>query len=396
MTAMGMIILEVVAGLVALAWSLLAIRLIGLSRGASFRFFRAIDPPGGLVWPSVTAIVPARNEAANVAATVEALRAQEYPDLKIIVIDDQSTDATAPIVEALESEIRGLRLIRGVERPEGWVGKTWAVHQGAIEAAGEWLWFVDADMGLDRRALVSAVSAGEDSGADLVSLLPGVRCETFWQATIAASFLQLLGQLYPLDRVNDPARPEAIAAGGFLLVRRSAYRNAGGHAAVAHAIIEDIELARRVKATGGKLLVRLAPDLTWTHMYGRFGEIWRGLRKNAYAGMEYQPHKYVTGAIIALILAWAPWVAAGLGLVEGRSPTIALGIWGILAQAVATVPILVFLRLPYWYGLTLPAGISAYVAIATSSVWHHHRGRILWKDRAISAKVAESSSRTER
>jgi hypothetical protein len=97
------------------------------------------------------------------------------------------------------------------------------------------------------------------------------------------------------------------------------------------------------------------------------------------------PHKYVTGAISALILAWGPWVALATGLAWASSATVAVGMLGILAQAAATAPILAFLGLPAPFAFTLPAGISAYVAIASSSVWHHHRGRILWKDREISS-----------
>ena len=381
----------VIAGLVALAWTGLAIRLIVRSKGPWFRFLRTVDSPNARA-PTVDAVVPARNEEDHIAATVEALRAQGYPNLTITVVDDQSTDATASILGRLADEAGAthpLRFVRGVERPDGWVGKTWAVHQGAKGSTAEWIWFVDADMGLHPGALASAMTAGEEAGADLVSLLPGVHCRTFWQGAIANSFLQLLAQLYPLDRVNDPSRPEALAAGGFLLVRRASYERAGGHERIRRAIIEDIQLARAVKSTGGKLLVRLAPSLAWTHMYGSFIEIWRGLRKNAYAGMDYMPHKFATGAIIALLLAWAPWVALAMGLVTGQRPAMAVGAWGILAQAVASVPPLRFLRLPAAYAFTLPAGISAYVAIASSSAWHHHRGRILWKGRSIpSATVA--------
>jgi hopene-associated glycosyltransferase HpnB len=383
-----------IALMVALAWSALALRLIGLSRGPAFRFFEAIPDTIAGHQPSVTAIVPARNEEANVEATVKALQAQDYPDLKIIVVDDQSTDSTASILEKLANG-DSLRWVRGIERPEGWVGKTWAVHQGASEASSEWLWFVDADMGLDPRVLASAVEAAEESGADFVSLLPGVRCETFWQGAIASAFLQLLGQLYPLDRVNDPNRPEAIAAGGFILVRRSAYVKAGGHEAVRRQIIEDIQLARAVKGSGGKLLVRLAPGLVWTHMYGRFGDIWRGLRKNAYAGMDFLPHKFVVGAIIALTLAWAPWIALASGWIQRDGLICGIGLWGILAQVVATAPILIFLRLPIPFAFTLPVGISAYVAITTSSVWHYHRGRILWKGRAIPSGVVQQQTYEE-
>jgi hypothetical protein len=137
-----------------------------------------------------------------------------------------------------------------------------------------------------RTSFVCNANGNRSNGADFVLLLPGVRCRTFWQGAIASSFLQLLSQLYRLDRVNDPTRPEVIAAGGFILVRRSTYERAGGHEAVRSAVIEDIHLARRVKETGGKILVRLAPALAWTHMYGKFSEIWRGLRKKAYAGMD--------------------------------------------------------------------------------------------------------------
>ena len=384
----------ILAGLAAFAWTALAARLIALSRGKWFRFLPPFEGPIGTC-PSVDAIVPARNEEAHVASTVEALRSQEYPRLTITVVDDQSTDSTAAILGRLagESDPRApIRFVRGVERPEGWVGKTWAVHQGAVRASADWLWFVDADMGLHPKALASAIAEADASGADFVSLLPGVRCRTFWQGAVASSFLQLLGQLYPLDRVNDPTRPEAIAAGGFILVRRPAYDRAGGHEAVARAIIEDIQLARAVKASGGKLAVRLAPALAWTHMYGGFGDIWRGLRKNAYAGMDYMPHKYVTGAIIALILAWSPWLAVAVGLTGGGSAAVAVGAWGIAAQAIATAPILMFLGLPPWFAFTLPAGITAYVAIASASVWHHHRGRILWKDRSIPAATVAGPS----
>jgi hopene-associated glycosyltransferase HpnB len=385
-----------IAGLVALAWSLLAIRLIRRTRGEWFRFLRPFEGPI-VEGPEVIAIVPARNEEARVASTIEALRGQEYSSLSITVVDDQSTDRTGAILERLAGEADDrapIRVVRGVERPDGWVGKTWALHQGVAGARAEWLWFVDADMGLHPRALASAIQEADRTGADFVSLLPGVRCETFWQGTIAAAFLQLLAQLYPLDRVNDPRRPEAIAAGGFILVRRSTYEGVGGHEACRREIIEDLKLAHRVKASGGKLAVRLAPGLAWTHMYGRFGEIWRGLRKNAYAGMDYMPHKYVTGAILAMVLAWAPCVSLAWGLAIGSPPAILLGLWGVLAQVIASAPLLVFLELPLGFAFGLPAGITAYVAIASASVWHHHRGRILWKDRVLSSMtVAPTADR---
>jgi len=388
--------LLIVGTLVAAAWSALAVRLILMSRGPWFRFLDAA-PPGAVVpgSPTVEAIVPARNEEAHVAATVESLRRQDYPNLSITLVDDESTDSTLAIVRKLaEDSPEGaapLHVVEGTTRPSGWVGKTWAVHQAALLTRGEWLWFVDADMGLDPRALSTALLEADRTNADLVSFMPGVRCETFWQTTVGMSLLHILAHLFPLDRVNDPDRAEALAAGGFLLIRRSIYEQAGGHEAVRQAIVEDIALSRRVKAMGGRLAVRLAPRLAWTHMYGSFRDIWVGLRKNAYAGMDYQPHKFVVGAMVALVLAWAPGAAILVGVLRGSTALIGVGVWGLLAQVAATIPNLVFVGEGFLYALALPIGITAYVAIATASAWHYHRGRVLWKGRSIDASIVVGS-----
>ena len=378
-------------GLVAAAWTALAIRLIGLTRGPWFRFLKAADPSIAMVSkPTVAAIVPARNEEAHVAATVASLCRQDYPNLTLTLIDDESTDSTRAVLQRLQDEpapgLPRLVVVEGVRRPAGWVGKTWAVHQGATTATADWLWLVDADMGLDPTALRTALIEAERTGADLVSFLPGVHCETFWQRTIAISFLHILAHLFTLDRVNNPDRPEALAAGGFILVRRATYEQVGGHEALRHAIVEDLELARNVKHAGGKLAVRLAPELAWTHMYGSFSEIWVGLRKNAYAGMDFMPHKFIVGAIVALVMGWAPLASLAGGWVLNWPILMIVGGWGILAQVAATIPNAIFARVAWPYALALPAGISAYVAIASASVWHFHRGHIFWKGRSI--KVA--------
>ena len=383
--------------LVALGWTILAARLIALSRGPWFRFLEPVAAemliPGA---PSVAAIVPARNEADWVEATVAALRQQDYPHLTITVVDDESTDSTLTVLRRLEATApvrqAPLHVVAGTTRPAGWVGKTWAVHQAAEVATTDWLWFVDADMGLHPRALSTALAEANRVGADLVSFLPGVHCETFWQRTIAASFLHILAHLFPLDRVNDPNRVEAIAAGGFLLIRRAVYEQIGGHAAVRHAIVEDIALARNAKQTGARLAVRLAPQLAWTHMYGTFAEIWVGLRKNAYAGMDYQPHKLVVGAVVALLFAWTPLLAILVGM-STRSWVIAgLGLWGVLAQVAATIPNLLFVRAAFPYALALPLGMTAYVAIASASAWHYHRGHVHWKGRSIAAETVSGTT----
>ncbi len=392
--AWTLVALALIAGLI---WLALAARLVALHPEPR------LEPPAGPLpadLPLVTAIMAARNEERDVEAALVSVLDQEYPGLALIVVDDQSTDGTSAILSRLKATPAfgdRLKVISGDNRPPGWVGKTWAVTQGVGHASAPWLWFVDADMTLHPRALLAAVLEGLDHEADLVSLFPRADCRTFWQGATALMLAQILGHFYPTKYVNDSNRPEALAAGGFLLVRRSAYDRAGGHEAVRSEIVEDIQLARRIKANGGRLRVRPAPHLASTHMYGSLGEIWRGLRKNAYAGMEYQFHKYAFGSVIALIVGGAGPVSllAGLAmLVSGDRhlstwAALAAGAFGWSAEALASWPLARFLRLGLGACWSMPAGIALYVAIATSSVWHHHRGRILWKGRAYApAEVA--------
>ncbi len=371
----------------AILWMLLALDLYARIR--SFRFLKPVDGPLPPDLPAIDVVVPARNEEAVFKSSMGSILGQEYPSLRVIVVDDQSTDGTLVIMDQMAAQDARMAVVRGVDRPTGWVGKTWAVHQGYLKTDADWIGFIDADMSLHPRALATAIEVARRESADLVSLLPGVECRTFWQGAIAASFLQFLAHLYPISRVNDPKSSTAIAAGGFILIRRSAYLQAGGHEAGRHDIVEDIQLARRVKAQGHRIYVRLAPDLAQTHMYGSFRQIWLGLRKNAYAGMDYKLHKFVFGIAGSLFLAWAPLIA-----VSRSEPLIGLWIW--LAQAAATFPITVFLRISPLFAFTVPAGISAYAAITVSSVWHYYQGRILWKDRALAVDEVQSGIAAER
>lgn len=373
MTAGGLI--------VPVLWTLLLARKVMLARATPF-----LAPDDGLpeAPPRVDAIIPAHNEERDVEATVRAVRSQNYPHLNITVVDDRSTDGTGAILRRLADELPGIRVIDGVPRPPGWVGKTWAIQQAHAGLSAEWIWFVDADMGLDPRALSTAMARARRVDADLVSIIARPVVHSFWQGAVALCIGEILYQLYPLSRANDPSRSTAIAAGGFILVKRSRYEQIGGHEALRGEIVEDIALSRRIKAAGGRLSTHLAPGLVWTHMYGTIREIWVGLRKNAYAGMDYRFHKFVALAIGGLILAWGPHFELIRGLATGDRLRAAAGLWGLLAETLTMWPSLVFLGIPWWYALTFPFGLTAYIAIAASGVWHHHRGRILWKDVVMS------------
>ena len=381
--------LALFAGLLALGWSAVACKVVASARAISFLV--PLERNSSLNEPSVDVIVPAHNEERDIEATVRCIAAQEYPSFRITIVDDHSIDRTAAILERLAQTLP-IEILASDPRPDGWVGKTWAVDQAAQKAQADWLLFVDGDMGLHPRALATAMYQAGRAEADLVSIIARPTIRSFWQGAVALAVGEVLFTLYPLDKVNSPERKEALAAGGFVLVRRATYEAVGGHRAVKSEIVEDIQLARTIKSQGGRLSVHLAPDLVWTHMYGSFGEIWRGLRKNAYAGMEYYFHKFVVGGIVTLVMIWVPILTTLYGLWK-RSPWLtSVGAWGWLAETASVAPAILFLRINPLFLVAFPMGVTAYVAITCSSVWHHYQGRIVWKDVTFAARDVERAS----
>src|SRR5579862_5134415 len=185
---------------------------------------------------SVSAIVPARNEEATIAAAVESLVAQ--PEItQIFVVNDQSTDGTAAELQRLLARHPRLRVLETQALPSGWVGKNYAVSLGAAQATGDWLLFTDADgvhlPGSAARALADAAAAG----AGLVSYSPEQETRTWWEKALIPFVYTRLGQKYSYRAVNDHDSPAAAASGQYLLIRRADYIRIGGHAAVAGEVL---------------------------------------------------------------------------------------------------------------------------------------------------------------
>jgi chlorobactene glucosyltransferase len=229
----------------------------------------------------VSVIIPARNEEVNIARVVRSL-ANQQGLREILVVDDQSADRTAEILAALKLEIPLLRTLRVESLPEGWAGKTHAVARGASAATGDWLLFTDADTEHLGGSLAELLQRAEDEHADLLSLSPGQETPTWWEKSVIPYVYVKLASLFRFEEVSDPQSPAAAANGQYVLVRREIYERSGGHEAVKSSILEDVELARRIKSLGGKLL--FLPGAQWvrTRMYQSFGEMWQGWAKNLY------------------------------------------------------------------------------------------------------------------
>ncbi|MGH9521525.1 MAG: glycosyltransferase family 2 protein [Terriglobales bacterium] len=226
--------------------------------------------------PTVSIIVPARNEEACLESCLRSLLAQRGVEFEVIVVDDGSTDRTRAIAESLS----GVRVISAPALTSGCSGKCNAAQAGADAAVGEWLLFTDADTVHFPGSLARALNEAREHGADLLSYSP--RQEVYGvieRALMTVIFAELAGRYRPKE-VSDPRSPAAAANGQFLLVRRDAYDAVGGHAAVSDTLLEDVALARAVKNSGRRLYFRYGGDAVQTRMYRDLPAMWEGWTKN--------------------------------------------------------------------------------------------------------------------
>jgi cellulose synthase/poly-beta-1,6-N-acetylglucosamine synthase-like glycosyltransferase len=274
-----------------------------LGRAGRVRFRLGPGDPAELR-ETVSVVVPARNEAGRVGGCVAALLAQDAAVVEVVVVDDGSEDATAD-----EAKAAGARVEAAPAPGPGVAGKAAACAFGAEAApSGRWLAFVDADVVLAPEALSRLLAACLGSGAVAASPLARQATRTWWEELLLPDLGLAVAERLDLGAVADPGRPAAFLSGQCLLVRRDAYDAVGGFAAVAGSLVEDVALARRLKAAGWGLEVRLAPDLAAVRMYGRFGDLWEGLAKNLAEVWGATPGSLARQAARALA-GVAPWLA---------------------------------------------------------------------------------------
>jgi hopene-associated glycosyltransferase HpnB len=340
-------------------------------------------------WPSVTAVVPARNEADVIARSIGSLLAQDYPGVfRVVLVDDQSEDATAEIARALPGSAR-LEIVAGTPRPHGWVGKMWAVNQGvarAGETAPDYLWLTDADIGHDPQNLRRLVARAEAGGLALTSLMVRLHCRTFAERLLIPAFVFFFDMLFPFRWVNDPRRRVSAGAGGCMLVRRSALEAAGGVAPIASALIDDCALAARLKRQG-PIWLGLTERAWSLRPYEGFGEVSRMVSRSAYAQLNYSPW-LLAGTLVGMGLTYIAPAALALSL---HGPAALIGATTWVLMAVSFQPMLRLYRLSPLWGLALPLIGALYTLFTVQSAVEVWRGRGgMWKGRAQALAGAAS------
>ncbi|HKU63338.1 MAG TPA: glycosyltransferase family 2 protein [Gemmatimonadales bacterium] len=334
----------------------------------------------------VSVIIPARNESAVIETVLTSVLGTAYQPIEVLVVDDRSTDDTAARVAELARADARLRLVPGAELPAGWYGKPWACLQGYRAARGELLLFTDADTRHEPELLGRAVGARRDTGADLLTVAPHQRCETFWERIVMPQIWILLGLRYHPDRVNHARRSrDVIANGQFILMPRTSYEAFGTHEAVRGEVAEDLALAQTVVRGGGRLHFAFAERLMETRMYHGLGPLVEGWSKNVYLGGRRSfPDEPLLRALVPVMLAvafcfWlAPPAAVLLGAIGAGPPPAAILAGGL--SALFWGLICFGMRIPPLYGLGYPLGAAVALFIAARSTIRGRR-RVEWRGR---------------
>jgi hypothetical protein len=358
----------------------------------------ALAPVAGR--PSVSVIIPARNEARDLGGTVEALLLQQGVDLEVVIVDDHSVDETAMIAQRYAAADSRVRLLSAPSLPRDWCGKPHAQAHGASHATHPLLLFADADVRFAPTAVASAVAELENREVDLVTLLPKAELQSFWERAVQPVMAAIIFYGISFAKVNDPADPQSVGVGAFLLVRRSIYDAAGGHAAIRDRIVDDYALAQIVKRVGGRLWLADGRDLISIRMYHSLAEIWRGWSKNLYEGLKlpvwvpiggrdhYVLHDrplVVLGLLLSYLLATfvLPAIVPLWATATNTNPLTIAGSWGLFAVFLTGWASLCHrVGIGRVWALVLPFGALVVTTIALNSAWSARIGRGLeWRGR---------------
>jgi chlorobactene glucosyltransferase len=332
--------------------------------------------------PLVSVIIPARDEERVIGRTIRAMLAQTYAHIEIIVVNDRSTDATGEILRDIRDE--RLLVIDGDEPPAGWLGKTWALHQGSLRADGELLLFVDADVIYAPGAIDAAVARQERTGSDLTALLPHFEMHGVGENAAMPMLPMFCYTFIPTWAINRTRSP-ALGLGGGTgnLVTRDPYVRGGGHEALKDAVVDDVALARLIRRAGGRTEAVAAFDLVSLRMYRGLAEIVDGFTKNSFTTFG---RSYVISALTiagTLLFHIMPYGFA----VRGDVVSIA-----IVALITATRVILFrYLRYPLWSALLLhPVMAAIWGWIFVRSLWLTGvRRQVLWRGRTYDARQTQ-------
>jgi len=359
-------------------------------RGCFWRVRQDVPQPTSMR-TRIVAVVPARNEADNIAQCVKSLLSQADSNLHVILIDDHSTDETASIARAEAEQLclsERLTIISGAPLPPGWTGKLWAVQQGIQQAAAlnpDFLLLTDADIDHGRDTTATLVSIAERERADLTSFMVKLRCESIAEKLLIPAFVYFFFQLYPPAWIGNSRKRTVGAAGGGMLVRPEALQRAGGIEAIRAEIIDDCALAKAIRRSGGRVWLGVTESSRSLRSYGSFGEVGRMISRTAFNQLRH------SALLLAVTIAGMSLVYAMPLKLLGSGELVAtvLGTLAFALMVASYLPMVRFYRLNHLWALTLPLAALFYMGATIWSAVLYWTGRGgQWKGRAQDSATA--------
>jgi hypothetical protein len=337
-------------------------------------------PPAPDTWPRVSVVMPARNEAADIACSLESRLADGYPDLELIVVDDRSDDATPRIIAEFAERDSRVRAVNVGHLPEGWLGKVHALDAGARQATGEWILFSDADIEVAPGMLGRAVAHCEAEGFDLLALAPEFRSRSGFVDVLWAIFMRVMAMAASPDSVRDPNSKVAVGSGGFTLVRRSTFERTPGFEHLRLETADDMALGMMVKQSGGRCDYVNGRGAASVSIYDDVPAFFRGVEKN---GGTFAGTPFAAILVVFVLLGcveYSPLVAIAVGMWAGIGWLAWLGVATAALATAATVAALHRNTGMVWPALLWPIGWAFMAGGVLRSTWLvHARGGVTWR-----------------
>ncbi|MFH1242058.1 MAG: glycosyltransferase [Pseudomonadota bacterium] len=325
----------------------------------------------------ITVLIPARNEAEVIEASLSGLLAQGA-HLDIILIDDASTDSTARVAEGMAGH--NLRIIPGEPPPAGWSGKLWALEQGIRYVDTPLLLLMDADIELGPGILAELRNKMKQDGIQLISLMAGLRMVTFWERLLMPAFIFFFKLIYPFRLSNSAFPGIAAAAGGCILMEKAALDSIGGFKALRGHLIDDCALAKRVKSSGYRTWIGLTHSAKSLRPYNHLMTIWKMVARTAFTQLHYSTLLLLLCTALMILAFWVP--VLGLLLFPSSVARI-ISLLALACMALTYLPTLKFYRLSGWWAAAMPLIGTLYLAMTWSSaIWSWQGKGSNWKDRS--------------
>ncbi|MFC1812905.1 glycosyltransferase [Thermodesulfobacteriota bacterium] len=369
----------------------------------------SIGKNGNVLWPSVNVVIPARNEADVIQRTLPTLLKQNYSGLfHVFLIDDCSGDNTGEIAQRVAHDTNTahrLTVIPGRPPASGWTGKTWALEQGVETGRKrpcEFFLFTDADIAHTPKSLQSLIHKALAEDLDLVSLMVQLNVENIWEHLLIPAFVYYFAKLYPFRWVNDPVKQTAAAAGGCVLLSRTALERTGGLKQIAGALIDDCALAKQIKGQPnkqrGKIWLGLSRELHSLRHYNGLSGIWQMVSRTAYTQLNYSPFLLAVTILAMTLIYLVPPFGSVVGLVMlCQNGDITVGCWLTASSLISWVimartflPILKWYRISSSFAFLLPLAGMLFTLMTIDSALIYRAGQgVAWKGRFYNQEIQQ-------